>query len=59
MAMKDRAYEIGGKKPKYYGYQTEFLSMIYKFFDKKLGSRANVNEQLGEELLKQVIKTFK
>ena len=33
--------------------------MIYKFFDKKLGSRANVNEQLGEELLKQVIKKFK
>ena len=33
--------------------------MIYKFFDKKLGSGASVNEQLGGELHKQVIKKFK
>ena len=59
MALKDRAYEIGKKKTKFYGYQTEFVSMIYKSFGKKLGSGANVNEQLGEELHKQVIKKFK
>ena len=30
--------------------------MVYKFFDKKTGSRASVNEQLAEDLHKPVIK---
>ena len=33
--------------------------MVYKFFDKKTGSRVSVNEQLAEELHKPVIKQFK
>ena len=33
--------------------------MVYKFFDKKTESGINVNEQLGEELHKPVIKNFK
>ena len=32
--------------------------MVYKFFDKKTGSRASVNAQLAEELQKPVIKKF-
>ena len=30
--------------------------MPYKFFDKKTGSEVNVNEQIVEDLLKQVTK---
>ena len=33
--------------------------MVYKFFDKKTGSGAHVNEQLAKELHKPVIKKFK
>ena len=33
--------------------------MVYKFFDKKKGSRVSLNEQLAEELHKPVTKKFK
>ena len=33
--------------------------MVYKFFDKKTGSRASVNEQLAQELYKSLTKKFK
>ena len=33
--------------------------MVFKFFDKKTGSGANVNEVLVQELRKPVIKIFK
>ena len=33
--------------------------MVYKFFDKKAGSRININKQLAEELHKPVIEKFK
>ena len=33
--------------------------MVCKFFDKKTGSGASVNEELPEELHKPVIKKFK
>ena len=33
--------------------------MVYKFFDKKKGSRVSLNEQLVEELHKPVTKKFK
>ena len=33
--------------------------MVYKFFDKKIGSGISVNEQLAEELHKPIIKKFK
>ena len=32
--------------------------MVYKFFNKKTGLRADVNEQVAEELHKAVIKKF-
>ena len=31
--LKDKAFNIA-KNPKYDGYQREFASMVYKFFDK-------------------------
>ena len=33
--------------------------MVFKFFDKKIGSSVSVNEQLAEELHKPVIKKIK
>ena len=62
--LKDRAYEIA-LNPNCDGYQRGLTSMMYKLFDKKLGSRAiskvrsNVNEVLAQELHKPVIKKFK
>ena len=58
--MKDRAYEIA-LNPKYDGYQRRLASMMYKYFDKKIGSalRANVNEVLAQELHKLVIEKLK
>ena len=53
--LKDRSYEIARNR-KYDGYQSALASMPYKFFDKKTGSKVNVNEQLVEDLLKQVTK---
>ena len=35
------------------------MSMVYKFVDKKTGSRVHVNEVLAQELHKPVIKKFK
>ena len=34
-------------------------SIVYRFFDKKTGLGASVNEQVTEELYKLVIKKFK
>ena len=53
--MKEKAHEIA-INPKYDGYQGGLASMEYKNFDKKTGLRASVNEQLAQELHKQVIK---
>ena len=33
--------------------------MVYKYFDKKTGSRVSLNEHLAEELHKPAIKKFK
>ena len=52
---KDRAYEIA-LNPKYNIYQRRLENMVYKFFDKKIVSGANVNEVLAQELQKPVIK---
>ena len=54
----DRAYEIA-INCKYDGYQRGLASMVYKFFDKKTGSGANVKEVLPQELHKPVIIKFK
>ena len=37
----------------------EHFLMVYKLFNKKTGSRVSVNEQLAEELHKQLIKIYK
>ena len=47
--LKDRAYEIA-RNPKHDGYPRGLVSMVYKFFDKKTGSGASVNEDLAQEL---------
>ena len=57
-ALKDGAYEVA-LNPKYKGYQRRLISMVYKFFDKNIGSGMNVNELLAQELYKLVIKKFK
>ena len=56
--LKVKADEIA-RNHKHDRYQRALASMVYKFFDKKTGSRVNVNEQLTEELHKPVIKKFK
>ena len=56
--MKDRAYELA-RNCNYDGYQRALASLVYKFLDKKTGSRVSVNGQLAQELQKLVIKKFK
>ena len=61
--LRDEAFNIA-KNPKYDGYQRKLASMVYKFFDKKSkGGGVNIgvkhNEQLAEELHKQIIRKFK
>ena len=56
--LKNRAYEIARNR-KYDGYQRALASMVYKFFDKKIGSGVSVNEKLAEELYEAVIKKLK
>ena len=60
------------KSPKYYGYQGELASMVYKFFDKKFASlpdksvsdsgiannEIKQNLQLAKELHKPIIRKF-
>ena len=57
MILKDRADEIA-KNCEYKGYQRALASMVYKFYDKKIGSRIIVKEQLAKELYKPLIKNF-
>ena len=51
------------KDPKYDGYQRGLVSMVYKFFDKKLQvvvlNLCPQNEQLAEKLHKRIIRKFK
>ena len=56
--MENRAHKIARNRG-YDGYQRALASMVDKFFDKKTGSGASVNEQLAEELHKLVTKKFK
>ena len=58
--LKNSTYEIA-LNPKYHGYQKGLVSMLYKFFHKKIisGGRVTVNEVLAEELNKSVIKKKK
>ena len=45
--------------PKHDGYQRGLASMVYKFFDKKIGSGVRVNEKLAQGLHKPMIKKFR
>ena len=58
--LKERAYKIAITL-KCDKYQRELAIMVYKFFDKNVGSevRANVNEVLAQELHKPIIKNFR
>ena len=70
--LRDKAFNIT-KSPKYDGYQREFASMVYTFFDKKSASLTDKsaagsalanndikqNLQLAEELHKPIIRNFK
>ena len=40
--LRDKAFNIA-KSPKYDGYQRGLVSMVYKFFDKKLLLRVQIN----------------
>ena len=51
--ISDRACQIA-INPKYDGYRKGLASMVYTFSDKKIGSRANENEVLPQELHKPV-----
>ena len=42
-----------------HGYQGELASMVYRFFDKKIGSGVSVNEKLTQGLHTPGIKKFK
>ena len=72
--LKNKAFDIA-KDPKYDGYQRRLASMVYKFFDSKVGSpdKKSVgsgakhvnskitpqNEQLAKELHKPIIRKSK
>ena len=56
--LKDRAYEIAVNRNCSW-YQRGLASLVFKFFDKKIGADINVNEVLAQELHKSVIKKFK
>ena len=61
--LRDKAFNIA-KYPKYDSYQKRLVSMVYNFFDKKWkGSGVNIpleiNEQLGEELHKPIVRNLK
>ena len=56
--LKNRAYGIA-KNPKYDGYRRGLASIVCKFFDKKTGFGASVNEELPQELYKPLIKKSK
>ena len=54
----DKAYAIASN-PQYDGYQRGLASMVYKFFGKKtVGSGANENTKLDNELHKPIIRKF-
>ena len=57
--LRDRAYEIASDN-KYDGYQRGLASMVYKFFDKKVGRDAisKSSAKLADELHNPVIKKF-
>ena len=68
--LRDKTFNVA-KTLKHDEYQKGLASMVYKFFDKKSASLANIstkssgvnnkikqNEQLAEELHKPIIKKF-
>ena len=59
--VRDKAFNIA-KNVKYDGYKRGFVSMVYKFFDKKSAGNGVAmlqNQQLAEEFHKSIIKKLK
>ena len=59
--LRDKAFEIVSKS-KFYGYQRDLASMVFKFFDKtSKGKGVNfvLNQQPANELHKPIIRKFK
>ena len=58
--LKDKVFKMASN-PKYDGYQSGLASMFFKFFDKKSagsGIKSMLNQQLGDELHKPIIRKF-
>ena len=60
--LRDQAINIA-KNPKYYGYEGDVTTMVYKFFDKRFSVGAIENEftsnqKLAEELHRPIIRKF-
>ena len=58
--LRHKAFKITSDR-KYDGYQQGLASMVYKFFDKNSsgsGIANELNDQLADELHKQIIKKF-
>ena len=58
--LRDKAFKIASDW-KFVGYQRGLAWMVYKFFDKKSsgsGIANELNDQLADELHKQIIKNF-
>ena len=61
--LHDKAFNIA-KNPKHDGYQREFATMVYTFYDKNTSGSCIKNEnmpnkELTEELQKPIIRKFK
>ena len=60
--LKDTAFEIS-RNPKYNGYERSLASMVFNFFNKKIGAgiknEIKENQQLVNELHKPIIRKFK
>ena len=60
--LRDKAFDIA-ESPKYDGYQRQFTSMVFKFFNKKSSGSGIKNEnisnkELAEELPKRIVIKF-
>ena len=60
--LRDKAFNIA-KNPKYDGYQNSLVSIVYKFFDKKISGSGIKNENmldqhLPEKLHKPIVRKF-
>ena len=59
--LRDQEINIA-KNPKYYGYERDVTTMVYKFFDKKFSGAIETeftsNQKLAEELQRPIFRKF-